>query len=98
MSNIKWYVGQPIVCIQTHSQGVVKKGEEYTIQGVRQQECCGVIVLNVGMYNTNPDLRCTCKNISIDGIHWLGDKLFAPLDVDISELTEILKKEFQKKY
>ncbi len=33
----------------------------------------------------------------MDNIWWLKETLFAPLDVDISELTEMLTKEFQNK-
>jgi len=96
MSNIKWYVGQPIVCIQTHSQGVVKKGEEYTIKSIKQCECGG-IALDVGIISRYEYCRCECGYREITPLWWLSEEIFAPLDVDISELTEIITKEFQNK-
>ena len=99
MLNIKWYVGQPIVYIQTHSQGIVKKGQEFVIKGIKSCKCndinldIGILAPSNALYATS----CECGNRIIDKIHWFSQQLFAPLDVNISELTEILTKEFQEK-
>ena len=98
MGNIKWYVGQPIVCIQSHSRGIIKKGQEFVIKGIKQT-CCS-IQINVGKQaKCDTDECSSCNKITrnMDNIWWLKETLFAPLDVDISELTEMLTKEFQNK-
>jgi hypothetical protein len=96
MLNIKWYVGQPIVCIQTHSRGFVKKNQEFTIKSIQQCRC-GSIDLNIGIpIPKSIIIVCNCGETE-KKILWLSEILFAPLDVNISELTEILTKEFQDK-
>lgn len=94
---MKWYIGQEIVCIKTHSEGVVLKGQVYTIKDIKQVCQCGVL-LDVGI-RINSDLigkivKCRhCYSVYYkDNAHWILETLFAPLDFDISELTELLKE------
>lgn len=97
---MNWHIGQEIVCVKSHSQGVVKKDRIYTIKGI-MQSCCH-ISLDVGMKQTDRtgsglfQLQCNLCNksepITTDNTWWFGESLFAPL-MDISELESILNKE-----
>jgi len=92
-----WYIGQDIVCIKTHSVGLVKEGNTFTIKGLREGFCkCYKTLINVGVSHPNSTgmVGCNiCNNgFQAHGIAWFDEKLFAPLDTlcNISELTEIL--------
>lgn len=97
---MKWYIGQPIVAIKDSKCGKIKKGQEFTILGLKKCDCkCGDhTIIDVGIKKTltNPESglqECTrCGFIGkLDYVQWKNETLFAPLDVDISELTKILK-------
>jgi len=87
---MNWYIGQPIVAIRTHTQGDFKKGEEFQIKALTAGCKCGnsSILIDIG-------LRKATKCNSCDTYHWgsfYKEVSFAPLDQDISELTEILEQ------
>lgn len=97
-----FYIGQEVVCIKTHSDKIVKEGEVFTIQGLKQFKCnCG-IGIDVGFKEIRTAIFFNCCgscNISYtpkinDGIWWISSELFKPLDelVSIDELTEVLEK------
>lgn len=93
---MKWYIGQEIVCIKTHTQGVFKKGETYTIKGIIERCGCGVL-LDIGFKATNyigENVKCPdCGGIYLKSSIWyFKSTSFAPIDFDISELTDILEK------
>jgi hypothetical protein len=92
-------VGQKIVCVKTHPEGVVKEGEVYTVKDI-QIDCCRDLVLDIGIKATSQKtfIRCrfcgaTEKN---DGVWWLLANRFRPLDdmynEEIEELTEVLSE------
>jgi phage FluMu protein Com len=92
---MKWYIGQPIVAIKNHSQGVFKKGQEFVIKGLQTSLCkCGCVLIDIGSTaGFNGIAKCPdCKQVAEIGsnINWFAEVMFAPLDVDISELTELL--------
>lgn len=99
---MNWYIGQDIVCVKNHSDGVVKEGQTFTVMGIKIFECpkCAGVVINVGIAaNNTPGCRVKCfpHNSIIfinDGKFWLNETLFKPLDelVNISELTEVLNE------
>ena len=90
---MSWYIGQDVVCIKTHSKGIVKEGEIFNIIGL-QKICCG-INLDVGIKTDFDAINCGCGKYQIaNGVYWLGEVLFSPLDslTDISEIDEVLSK------
>ena len=96
---MKWYIGQDIVCIKTHSQGFVKKGEVYTIKSLRQA-CChigidvGLIDSRKGLNYTSSCIKCNSQiNNGKSPVLWFGDSLFVPLEslVNLDEIEEILQ-------
>jgi hypothetical protein len=99
----KWYIGKPIVAIKNSKDNVIKKGQEFTIKGVMDSFCgCKDGIIDVGIkanMGTSRCVRCN-KTFPNNYILWKTERLFAPLDQDISELTDILKepiKEFIEK-
>jgi hypothetical protein len=107
MSN-KWYIGQTIVAIKNAKYGNIKKGQEFTIKGLMGSDCnCKGVLIDVGIPDFSPKIgeKTICGDCGIispkkDYIMWKVERIFAPLDQDISELTDILKepiKEFIEK-
>lgn len=86
---MKWYVGQRVVCVKDHSQGVVRKGNEYIIHNVSISQCsCKYVLLDVGITSKNlfsSHTECGKRWLG-DGTYWLNESLFAPLD-DLSDYT-----------
>ena len=92
----KWYVGQPIVTIKNSKDGIIIKNKEYNIKGIINSFCaCSHVLLDIGIASTANTSRCgRCRKEGFinNGILWKAEILFAPLDQDISELTDILKE------
>lgn len=90
-----WTIGQDIVCIRDHSEGLVKEGNIYQVNGL-MQSCCKIWI-NVGIKVDYEFTRCRKCDIRIktNGVGWFSEQLFKPLDElsDISELLEVLNKE-----
>lgn len=101
---MEWHLGQPIVAIHNSYDKQIKKNSDYTIQGLSTMPCCGAVVINVGVQPIAEDsskpsthLLCRCgKYIPISTVPaqalGYGENHFAPLDVDISELTKQLEE------
>ena len=92
---MNWYIGQPIVAIENHPQGAFKKGDDFTIKALSESFCkCKETDIDVGLKDNEADVcycsRCRTGKPTIDGVWWFSEVNFAPLDTDISELTEIL--------
>lgn len=91
---MKWYIGQPIVAIENHSQGIFKKGDEFVIHGINKSycKCKNLLLLDIGIRISSNRSCGTCgvKGISTH-VQGYSENKFAPLDQDISELLEILQ-------
>ena len=92
---MNWYIGQPIVAIKNHPQGAFTKGQEFVIKSLRTSSCkCNEIEIDIGMTEevAHTLSRSGCGQVVLDkrSTWWFSDKRFAPLDTDISELTELL--------
>lgn len=58
---MKWYIGQPIVAIINHSQGVFKKGDEFIIRGLKTSPCnCKNVIIDIG-FITNKTIQRYCE-------------------------------------
>ena len=87
-------VGQKVVCIKNHSQGVVIEGKIYTIFGLKPCTSCKLLRLDVGV-STPRDGICSCgTKHDQNGIHWIASQLFRPLDDEFatSVLENILEQ------
>jgi len=94
---MNWYIGQEIVCVKTHSMGLVIRGKTYIINGLSKPPCnCNYLMIEVGL-KFNPEYNSFAECPLCIGVFYMGhhfcfhESLFAPLDQDISELTEILE-------
>lgn len=92
---MNWRIGQPIVAIKNHSQGRFKKGDEFIIKGLRTSSCfCpSKVLIDVGLPTITGRSGCKCGFWEVSKIVWFNSTSFAPLDANISELTEILEME-----
>lgn len=100
MSN--WYIGQEIVAIKDHSQGMFKKNDVFVINNLRTSYCkCGHILIDIGIFAiVSPTNYCTtCDTLSntTSKIYWFNEVCFAPLDsfVNHEELNEIKEQILQ---
>lgn len=93
---MNWYIGQPIVAIKNSKCGKIKKGDEFIIHGLQTMCKCTPIGIDVNIkyFGKNKKYKCTkCGNtFYLNNKLWKNSNLFAPLDVDISELTNILSE------
>ena len=97
MSN-KWYIGQEIVCIKTHSHKVVKSGEIFTIKNL--SICgCKTILIDVGIITTSKNGICgVCNsNYELFNTWWLSERLFAPLEYNQDEINRVLEMTIKEK-
>jgi hypothetical protein len=90
MANFK--IGQKVVCVRTHSAGLIKKGIIYIIETIVQCPC-GKTVLNIG---TNNHTCCSVCGHSFGG-SFLCSTLFRPLQhkynlIKNSELIEVIEE------
>lgn len=92
---MKWHIGQQIVAIRTHSQGKFKRGQDFPIKGLRGSQCkCNEVEIDIGIKDDYVEWCCPTCNMEGERdsyIVWFSEHNFAPLDQDISELTEILE-------
>lgn len=101
---MEFKVGQKIVALKTDNAptvtGGVVEGSIYTAIRTRPASCpCVAFLVDVGATVTYPDgsqfglITCeTCgkRDIPIMETRWYGNPRFAPIEFDISELTNIL--------
>ena len=83
-------VGQEVVCIKSHPEGVVKKGLIYTIRAIGECGCglqldVGFIHPDGGKWITLCCLDCDKEGVLGDSTWWLKSNRFIPLD----EITAI---------
>lgn len=89
---MNWYIGQRIVAVRSHSQGKFKKGDEFTIKGLRSSFCkCKEVEIDIGINGGGNGMLCPmCGMDTEDGnVHWFSEIMFAPLQdhPDLSETT-----------
>jgi hypothetical protein len=97
-----WIEGKKIICIKSHSQGIFKEGEIFTLRGVYKNICkCSILKLDIG-FKTDRFIGlcplCNERNIQEHGNAWLfNETLFKPLDEDFAEeICSNFEKEFKE--
>lgn len=88
----EFYVGQRVVCVRSHSMGVVAVGKTYVVNGVRKCAICPRHALDVGIASPNPWAMslCVCGSTKESmGIYWVGERLFRPIDSLTEQMDRI---------
>ena len=97
-----WYIGQDVVCIKTHSEGVVKEGETYTIKSLKEGFCnCISVLIHIGIFDDSTHEMCQDCDIivpSTGNILWLWEGLLGSPDTLTcsSEMEEILNQPIEE--
>ena len=90
-----WYIGQRIVAIRDHGKGLFKRGDEFTIHGLRGSSCrCHHVEIDIGHRDTPHYTRCVnCENLTYSsGTLWFDEVSFAPLDELEQAIEELLEE------
>jgi len=82
---MNFYVGLEVVAIKNHSRGRFKKGQEFVIQGIKKEPCCGLVTVDVGIYSDKKLSICRCGKISKNDCYY-GADYFTPKQ-QLSETT-----------
>lgn len=94
---MNWYIGQEIVCIKTHSQGMVKRGQTFIIKGLSNGFCrCTAVLIDVGVISNNLRVECKYCNVIINknsNVHWFAESYFSPLEYNQEAIDELLAVE-----
>jgi len=92
----QFYVGQKVVAIKDHSQGVFKKGDEFVVLNI-MKNCCNWQI-DVGIKGTSHVGQCTCGHdfIKNASVWWVNQRCFTPLQQQkfpLIKLSKIMEKE-----
>jgi len=101
IKEMNWYIGQDIVAVVSHPNGLFKKGDLFVIHAISLFPCkCRRVTLDVGI-RRSIKMQCdTCGvgkdgiGINTHGVAWCGENRFAPLDsfVNSEEIAELLEE------
>ena len=90
-----WYIGQRIVAIEDHVRKVFKRGDEFTIHGLKNSECrCSAILIDIGIRGSFKISSCkVCDHeFETNGVGWFKEYRFAPLDELEQAIEELLEQ------
>lgn len=88
----KFYIGQKIVAIKDHSQGIFKKGDEFTVLGITR--CCGYDgydLIEIYVNDGNIGTKCTKCNFVHYG-DWFCESCFAPIELSTTTFEDVIKQ------
>lgn len=93
----KFYIGQKIVAIKDHSQGIFKKGDEFTVLAVREALCkCKRYDIHIGISTSDVYLEeCIyCEKIyhAKDYNWWVDPIGFAPIELSTTTFEDVIKQ------
>ena len=75
-----FYVGQKVVAIFTHTQGLFIKGQIFTVKNIFLSKCkCKAWSITIGLYSNNPLKECAyCHTVWSNDFSFIAER-FAPL-------------------
>jgi hypothetical protein len=81
---MRFEVGMQVICIKNHSEKVVIKGQSFIISEIKNTECCGLTLLDIGIRTELGYTLCSCGKIShvSDCAYWIDALLFIPVQKD----------------
>lgn len=93
----KFYIGQKIVAIKDHSQGIFKKGDEFTVLAVRDALCkCNTYDIHIGVLDYTALFeecvnRCY-KKYRNDCYWWMDGSMFTPIELSTTTFEDVIKQ------
>ena len=97
---MEWYIGMEVVALKTFEEYKIKKGQVFTICGLRSPKCkCNVIDLDIGIIEDDGFQYCdvcNTKDIVTNGIAWQDERDFVPLEYDRQAIEELIQLTKQK--
>lgn len=93
----KFYIGQKIVAIKDHSQGIFKKGDEFTVLDVRDSLCkCNNYDVHIGIFDyvtLFEECSNSCfKKFRNDCFWWFCPTMFAPIELSTTTFEDVIKQ------
>lgn len=85
----KFYIGQKIVAIKDHSQGVFKKGDEFTVFNI--VKCCEYLV-DIGLKNGIGSYCSYCNKDISQNILFFNESRFAPIELSTTTFEDVIKQ------
>lgn len=87
-------VGMQVIAVENHSQMYWKKGDIFTIQGMKKESCCGATTIYIGIHKDgrNGEGICVCKK-TIPWDNYYDAKKFKPLEFQTISYTKVLEQE-----
>ncbi len=93
-----FYVGQKVVCVKTHTRGIYKKGQVFTVQNIYMQTCGCQWVINIGYYSDIPTMKCSTCGLVYKNDSAFKCTSFKPLQESVFPsltMSKVLEKESQ---
>lgn len=93
-----FYVGQKVVCIKTHTIGIYKQGQVFTITDVYIQKCGCKWVVNIGVFSNIPTMECSSCGFNYSQDNGFAASSFKPLQESVFPsltMSKVLEKESQ---
>ena len=92
-NQINYTVGDEIVALRDHSQGIFKMGDTFICKGLYKEPCkCNTYLVDVG-FSFKPNTCRVCKSNYVE-VAGFKAHLFTKYDsISISEAYEVLQKE-----
>lgn len=94
-----FYVGQRVVALKDHSQGMYKKGDRFIIASIYKATCCDIWLVEIGILSVHNHWKCVIcktggqKRRSDQAVFNSGS--FAPIQENFQSISleKILEKE-----
>lgn len=83
-----FYIGQKVVAIKNHSQGLFKRDDDFVIRGLRKSGCCNIWLVDIGRKTSCGIIKCNgCGFAERSEIGWYAAKLFAPIESKFESIS-----------
>lgn len=82
LMTIDYTEGDEIICVKSHSQGVVKAGQIFTALAIKKNGCGCILYVDIGIQTDRPLSTCpVCRKSQWkdDSIWWIDARLFRRL-------------------
>lgn len=89
----KFYIGQKIVAIKDHSQGIFKKGDEFTVRNIIKSCCSYNVDIGIRRYhNTQSCVYCGKVYYKNTDTVTFDECCFAPIELSTTTFEDVIKQ------